>query len=352
MEKLVLFPLNEDTEVLINNLRNSEQYQTVAVSSYYEDKKRLELLQEKNSFYCSTDFEKCLGEADAVVFAENTMEYDYEGYKERINQAQKSMKKIYISVELLEKLGLDIEKDNFNILQEKSLLQDLGETKIKEIDIPIISIMGMGENCDKFNLQVKAKEVIEKKGYNVLAISSNVLGKFLGMEVLPGFLYSKNISYPEKIKYFNVWVYQLQKQKRADVILLGCPSGISEFEDYETNFYAEIPLIISKAISIDAGLLTLYANMGQNAETIKKLSDFLMVRFDTEVKEFVVSKQYFKADYECQRIRYYKICERDDSQFNINDTTGYHISYIENDLEVEDQIKTIINKLENNFHVI
>ena len=67
--------------------------------------------------------------------------------------------------------------------------------------------MGLGENCDKFQLQVKIKKVIEKQGYRVLALCSNVLGGFLGMENLPGFLYSKFMSYPEKIIALNHWIH-------------------------------------------------------------------------------------------------------------------------------------------------
>ena len=43
MEKLVVFPLNNDTEILINGLKESKLYQIVAVSSYIEDKSRLEI---------------------------------------------------------------------------------------------------------------------------------------------------------------------------------------------------------------------------------------------------------------------------------------------------------------------
>lgn len=49
MEKLVVFPLNNDTEILIKGLKENKLYQVVAVSSYIEDRSRLELLQKKSS---------------------------------------------------------------------------------------------------------------------------------------------------------------------------------------------------------------------------------------------------------------------------------------------------------------
>lgn len=352
MEKIVLFPLNEDTEVLIRNLNENKEYQIVAVSSYYEDQKALELLQEESSLFCSTDFEKCLKRADAIAFADPTMGCAYEGYKERIDYSLKSGKKIYASATLLKNMGCDIKENNIYVLQEELFPEKLRHSRIKEIDVPIISVMGMGENCDKFSLQVKIKRMIEKEGYNVLGISSNFLGKFLGMEILPGYLFSEKMSFPEKIKNTNMWIYQLQKQKKAEVILIGCPSGVSEFEDYETNFYGEIPLIISNAVSIDIGFVTLYANLGQDNETAKKLRDFLMMKFNTEVKNFIISKKYFKSDDEWKRIRYYKLDERSDSQFTISDISEYSTTYIENDVDIQKQVEVILRQFENNFHII
>ena len=46
MEKLVVFPLNNDTEILIKGLKENKLYQVVAVSSYIEDRSRLEVLLE------------------------------------------------------------------------------------------------------------------------------------------------------------------------------------------------------------------------------------------------------------------------------------------------------------------
>ncbi len=197
MEKLVVFPLNNDTEILIKGLKENKLYQVVAVSSYIEDRSRLELLQKKSSIYCSTEFEECLTRADAIVFSENTMGYSYDGYQKRVQMALDSGKKIYAGLALLDKIQID--RDKVCILQESELSDEVVSPNKKEIDIPVISVMGLGENCDKFQLQVKIKKVIEKQGYRVLALCSNVLGGFLGMENLPGFLYSKFMSYPEKI---------------------------------------------------------------------------------------------------------------------------------------------------------
>ena len=158
MEKLVVFPLNNDTEILIKGLKENKLYQVVAVSSYIEDRSRLELLQKKSSIYCSTEFEECLTRADAIVFSENTMGYSYDGYQKRVQMALDSGKKIYAGLALLDKIQID--RDKVCILQESELSDEVVSPNKKEIDIPVISVMGLGENCDKFQLQVKIKKVI------------------------------------------------------------------------------------------------------------------------------------------------------------------------------------------------
>ncbi len=162
MEKLVVFPLNNDTEILIKGLKENKLYQVVAVSSYIEDRSRLELLQKKSSIYCSTEFEECLTRADAIVFSENTMGYSYDGYQKRVQMALDSGKKIYAGLALLDKIQID--RDKVCILQESELSDEVVSPNKKEIDIPVISVMGLGENCDKFQLQVKIKKVIENRG--------------------------------------------------------------------------------------------------------------------------------------------------------------------------------------------
>lgn len=352
MERLLIFPLNGDTEVLVNNLKSSNDYQILAISSFYEDEDRLAYLCKNTGIYCSTDFIHCLGMVDAVVFAENTMNYSYEGYKERVYHAIKNQKKIYASELLLKKLEIDDKTTSINCLQKNELVNMKDDRTDQEIDIPIVAVMGMGENCDKFNLQVKIRKIIVEQGYNVLAICSNVLGKFLDMELLPGFIFSEKLSYPEKIKAFKCWIYDLQDEKKPNIIVVGCPGGISKFEAFETNYYAEIPSVISNALDIDTGMIMLYANMEQNKETTKLLDDYILAKYNIEANSYCISTQFFKTDYEWKKIRYYKILKRDEEYSKNKEGCGCRISYIENDNEIENQVESMLTGFRSNFHAL
>ena len=55
-----------------------------------------------------------------------------------------SGKKIYAGLALLDKIQID--RDKVCILQESELSDEVVSPNKKEIDIPVISVMGLGEN--------------------------------------------------------------------------------------------------------------------------------------------------------------------------------------------------------------
>ena len=107
MEKVAIFPLNCNTKSLIDNLKTSNKYEVVAVSSYYEDVAALKNLQEESGIYCDTNFQNCIINAEIVIFARNTMGYEYNGYADRVECAIKMNKKIYIDEQLLDNLKIN-----------------------------------------------------------------------------------------------------------------------------------------------------------------------------------------------------------------------------------------------------
>lgn len=213
--------------------------------------------------------------------------------------------------------------------------------------------MGMGENCDKFSLQVKIKKEIEQCGYKVLTISANILGEFLGMETLPLFLYSKEISFSEKIKFLNLWIYNKYMEVDPDVILIECPSGILKFSEYEDNFYGEIPMIISNAVEVDVGIVSLYANTSKKHEVLNRLKVLCEQKYNTQVDKFVISTNYYQLDHEWKKIRYYKISDR--NQFLENEkcfSKEFSIVNIEEDRAIKEMVRKILCTFENNLFVI
>ncbi len=74
----------------------------------------------------------------------------------------------------------------------------------------------------------------------------------------------------------------------------GLPGGVSEFEKYETNYFGELPLIISNALDVDIGFLALYRYTDLNYTVLKNISDFVLRKYNTPVKEYILSRQFIR----------------------------------------------------------
>lgn len=347
MMEILLFPLNEDTETLALHMKENPDYHIRAVSGYQEDTEKLREFQRKSGIFVSVDFRACLDMTDAVIFAESTMGHGYYGYEERIQLALESEKNIFMSLSMAKKVNICENNPHVHLLQNITGKERKASGQLKEIPVPVISVLGAGENCGKFKLQVQYHHQLEKRGYKVLTICSNPLGKFLNMEILPGFLFSEDLSFQKKIEMFNKWIYELQDGREADVIVLGYPGGILPLNEIEPNHYGEVPLVISNAVISDTGILAEYGAFKQDAETEQKMKELCFVKYNTVISGFAVSQNYYKTNYEERKVRYRK---KDSVQLT-DDNRGRYAA-IENEEEIERQIDRLIAELGDNFFAI
>lgn len=167
------------------------------------------------------------------------------------------------------------------------------------------------------------------------------------MEILPGFLFSEDLSFQKKIEMFNEWIYELQDGREADVIVLGYPGGILPLNEIEPNHYGEVPLVISNAVISDTGILAEYGAFKQDAETEQKMKELCFVKYNTVISGFAVSQNYYKTNYEERKVRYRK---KDSVQLT-DDNRGRYAA-IENEEEIERQIDRLIAELGENFFAI
>lgn len=349
MKKLMIFPFNNDAEVLLQNKNVCTDFEIIALASYKQDADKLYECQKNYNIYCAS-FEACCKGVDAVLFVDDSdgsIDQDLSGYEERIICAHEFGLDIYMSKRLRKKLCIKDEVTIFEIEQSDSV--ELMGRKNKELITPVISILGLGENCSKFALQAISNAVLVDKGYKVLTICSNPLGKFIGMEILPDFLYDNTVTFEDKIKMFNLWIYQQEIKYAPDVIVLGVPGGILPITEFCVNHYSEIALVMANSVLSDAGILTLYHganNAAFNPEKLIKLCEF---KYGVVTEHFVVSDNYYDANYENETVKYY----RANKDIVKKPYKGkYLLSDIRNKKGIEDQLLEIIKQLENNVFAI
>lgn len=111
-------------------------------------------------------------------------------------------------------------------------------------------------------------------------------------------------------------------------------------------------MVISSALVVDAGVVTLYANSKQDEKSEELLQSYCLRKYNTEVNDLVISTKEFKVDHERRRIKYYENIIQDLNSYVADSTLKSNIAHIGCNCEIEIMIKKILQKFENNFFVI
>lgn len=293
--KLSIFPLTPDLELLLKYASMLHDCEVASIISYIEDGEKLRKIARESNILCTTEVEQGIACSDALVLMDNLFDLDSEKYRNCIECAQHLGKSIFYGSSLK---GL-FEAKTADKPEEQSTKQEesgIDEVRLYEFDSPIIAVFGMGENCGKFECQIQLKHYIDKLGFSALSISSNHLGKFFGMETLPDLLFDDSVSFHRKVIELNRFVYSLCKKYDPDVVILGVPSGIAPISVKDTNFFCELPLVVSEALKIDAGIMTLYYQREVNDGYLQQISDYCMHRFGAPIDSYFMSQQMAMYD--------------------------------------------------------
>lgn len=299
MKNLLIFPYNRETESIVES-----------VSSDLNKKYRiLGIIGQENEVYVLKDnrlvgkerIENIIHEVDTLLLVNNIQGLSIEGYLNKIKWAKRNNWHVIMSKQLAKQLDIKA-LEEIEILENAACMQRR-QICFEEITTPIITIMGEGENCDKFALQIKLAEAFKENGYDVALISSNSLAKVLEWNSLPNFLFDDGISYNVKINMFRNYIHEYERERKADIIIIGCPSGIMKLNDYQENYQGELPMVITNAINVDIGILCIY-DAPVNEEYFDKLSSYCLYRFGVKVNKFYISQQQYRNNRETKKVEY------------------------------------------------
>ena len=172
-----------------------------------------------------------------------------------------------------------------------------------EIKVPIVTILGLGENCDKFKIQMELYKNLVRKHYKVTVVSSNELGALFGFHTIPEELYEKG-SFIEKVYLFNRYIKQLEKVEKPDLFIIGCPGEIMPINKKYPGHLSELPLVICNAIQTDIGILSLYLYQEISQDLISELGELCKRKFDVPVKFITIARQEYIIDVEREKLEY------------------------------------------------
>ncbi|MNN32432.1 hypothetical protein D3C81_1461540 [compost metagenome] len=156
--------------------------------------------------------------------------------------------------------------------------------------------MGLGGNCNKFDIQLELGYFFKQSGYKVLQLGTKKISELFGFRSLPDFLYNNSLSVTDRVLAFNHYLYNLSQAEAPDLIIVGYPGGILPINEVHHNDYGDVPFIISNALQTDIGILSLYYNPGITEAYLKEFQQCCKYRFNVPVNYFHISNSMYLID--------------------------------------------------------
>jgi len=226
-----------------------------------------------------SDYKQKIAESDVVYFLDSESILNDNLYKELINYAEQLNKEVIVSnqIQMRLKESGEIDKD-LNPIAPKLLT----------VDVPIISVLTIGEKCGQPQTEFSLGEYFRKQGYKVSQIGTQEYAHLLGCLNLPSFLFDSVIPIQDKILMFNRFIYEVCQKENPDVIILGVPDPIMKYNDDILNGLGIVPFIIQNGVQSDIGVVNLYYQ-DYIYEYLNQIMNLCKYRLNIEAKYFGIS---------------------------------------------------------------
>lgn len=213
------------------------------------------------------DFEEGIKSSDTVLFAESSFNLNFDKYiYPKILKSIELNKNIILTLCIDKNIEIEIRKKceekeldfQYCRYDNESISEDYGgSNNILNIDTPVIFVIGMMENINKFEIQLSVGENMTRAGYKISHIGSRAYSNLLGLYSFPQFMFNSNLYESKKIVKFNRFVKEIEAKDKPDAIIIGIPGGIMPINNQFTNNFGILAYEISMAVKPDAAILSL-----------------------------------------------------------------------------------------------
>lgn len=307
MNKLLFFPCNYENNPIVRYRSLLDKYELISAivpKGSYPNGKDACLIDggEPTGFELSDDFDNKVIQCDTVLFLEGLSEKYIGSYVEKIRLSQSLDKQIVIMEDLNNILKCHghffegVKVLNNNSIDYGNFLNRGIIEGIYPIKVPVISVLGLGRNCNKFNIQLDMGAYFKRLGYKVLQLGTQKISELFGFQSLPDFLYNNSLSVTDRVLAFNHYLYNLSHIESPDLIIVGFPGGILPINELHHNDYGTLPFILSNALQTDMGILSLYYNPGITEAYLEEFKKCCKYRFNIPVNHFHISNSKYLID--------------------------------------------------------
>ena len=215
------------------------------------------------------------------------------------------MDKVNTAIRLKKKILTSHENNNLNLSIKRVCPSDLWveynknespflfksravSPRLGAIPVPVVTIGGLTEDIDKFHIQLQIRSWFQNKGYRVSQVGTKRRCEVFGFHSYPEELYCNNLSFSEKIIYFNRFCQRIVVKENADILILGLPGAMLSYNNTFTELFGEFSVIITKAVACDAGIICIpYGEYAEDA--FEELKIGTHYKFGIDVVEILIS---------------------------------------------------------------
>lgn len=297
-----------------------------------------------------SNFDELIDLCDIVIFAKSEHKIDFHKaiYPKMITAIKRKKEIICLINEYdlseIKKLALE---NNVNFIEyDYSSFETIIENAYKaNINVPVIAVLGISEDMDKFRIQLMVKERLSQLGYKALLVGSRPYSHLLDSIAFPKFMFEHNLSETNKILNFNRFIKILEATHEPDIIVIGIPGGILPYNKIISNNFGITAFEVMQALTPDFCILSLYSNI-YTKEYFYSLQNLFKYRYGSKVDIFNIVNRKIDGDemfYDPDTIRTYTVS---DENMILQVETAKEISgtFISNARSI-DSAETIVNRV-------
>lgn len=302
MKKMGIFPYSHDWKPILH-------YQDFLFpdSKVYAVVRPLEGNMQKYQSYL-VDYPKCT--FDALMLTEN---FELENKKDYILQMLDQGKEIecyqQLEPDILQELN---GRENFAYYAEAKEHGLLHATqKLSAIPVPVIFVLGMYENLDKFAIQLAIRKILQVNSFTVSQIGTKPYCERFGFHSFPRFMLDDSYSPEEKVFLFNRYVADIAEKERTDAIIIGIPGAYNRLNlDYPMGL-GILCYLVSQAVTPDFAVMCTFYSEFQDESFFKYMSENCRHRLGFGIDCFHMSGTYIDMDdvKERKRLKYTHISD-------------------------------------------
>lgn len=157
--------------------------------------------------------------------------------------------------------------------RKKEKIMPVVTRDLLEPAVPVVQIMGISENTDKFEVQLALRRLFKEQGYCVSQIGTRPYCEAFGFHSFPSFVADVGLTESEKVYAINQYVRKLIDEEHADLLIVGVPFPIQKYNRTYTNGFGILPFILSQAFTPDFTLLCSLYDM-EESSLFQEMSDY------------------------------------------------------------------------------